>query len=184
MFADILEFLLLQVVKSSQKENDFQVMKYAQMEENIALHKNLYQISQISNMERSIKNTKNELFLMQSSAQLFYFKQWNALTSSIPLQFFAVTQYDGIYFWEYEEVSEEYNHLQMISFEQSGSHRRGEMNEEGIYVSAGSGSNNIKIYDMKYYNYPENKILLLDSFSHTNNVDDCFFKKFSICYLL
>ena len=64
-------------------------------------------------MERSIKNTKNELFLMQSSAQLSYFKQlpnfyqlsyfkqWyrnHALTSSIPLQFFAVTETDGIYF--------------------------------------------------------------------------------------
>ena len=178
MFVDILEFLLVQVVKSSQKANDFQIMKYAQMEENIAFHKNLYQISQISKMERSIKNTKNELFLMQSSAQLFYFKQWkyNIVTNPIPLQFFAVTQYDGIYFWEYEEVSELYNHLQMISSAQSGEHRRGEMNEEGIYVSAGLSSRNVKIYDMKYYNYSENKILLLDSFSHTSNVDECFFK--------
>ena len=41
MFVDILEFLLIQIVKSSQKANDFQIMKYAQMEENIALHKNL-----------------------------------------------------------------------------------------------------------------------------------------------
>ena len=179
MFVDILEFLLGQVVKSSQKENNFQIMKYAQMEEINAHHKNLYPISQISNMERSIKNTKNELFLMQSSAQLFYFKQWNrnhALTSPIPLQFFAVTDGDGIYFWEYEEVSEEYNHLQMISFAQSGRHNRGEMNEEGIYVSAGRSSNNVKIYDMKYYNYPEHKIKLLDSFSHTNWVEECFFK--------
>ena len=191
MFVGILEFLLVQVVKSSQKENDFQIMKYAQMEENIALHKNLYPISQISNMERSIKNTKNELFLMQSSAQLFYFKQlqnfyqlsyfkeWfhnHALTSPIPLQFFAVTYNDGIYFWEYEEISEEYNHLQMISYAQSGWHKRGEMNEEGIYVSAGYHSNNVKIYDMKYYNYPENKIQLLDSFSHTTFVLECFFK--------
>ena len=179
MFVDILEFLLLQVVKSSQKENNFQIMKYAQMEEDNAFHKNLYPISQILNMERSIKKTKNELFLMQSSAQLFYFKQWyrnHALTSSIPLQFFAVTGHDGIYFWEYEKVSEKYNNLQMISSAQSGQHRRGEMNEEGIYVSAGLGSNNVKIYDMKYYNYPENKIQLLNSFSHTNWVHECFFK--------
>ena len=179
MFVDILEFLLVQVVKSSQKENDFQIMKYAHMEENNAIHKDLYPISQISNMERSIKNTKNELFLMQSSAQLFYFKQWyrnHAQTSPIPLQFFAVTYEDGIYFWEYEEVSEEYNHLQMISFAQSGHHRRGEMNEEGIYVSAGYNNKNVKIYDMKYYNYPEDKIQLLDSFSHTDDVLECFFK--------
>ena len=178
MFADILEFLLLLVVKSSQQENDFQIMKYAQMEENIALNKNVYPISQISNMERSIKNTKNELFLMQSSAQLFYFKEWkyNIVTNPIPLQFFVVTYNDGIYFWEYEKVAEEYNHLQMISFAQSGKHRRGEMNEEGIYVSAGYASNNVKIYDMKYYNYPENKIQLLQSFSHTNFVFECFFK--------
>ena len=189
MFVDILEFLLLQVVKSSQKETDFQIMKYAQMEEKV-LHKNLYPISQISNMERSIKNTKNELFLKQSSAQLFYFKQlpnfyqlsyfkeWfhnHALISPIPLQFFAVTRNDGIYFWEYEEISEEYNHLQMISSAQSGQHRRGKMNEEGIYISAGYGRN-VKIYDMKYYNYPENKIQLLHSFSHSGNVQECFFK--------
>ena len=179
MFVDILEFLLVQVTKSSQKENDFQIMKYAQMEEINALHKNLYPISQISNMERSIKNTKNELFLMQSSAQLFYFKQWNrdhALTSPIPLQFFVVTMTDGIYFWEYEEVLEKYNHLQMLSLAQSGRHNRGEMNEEGIYVSAGEFSNDVKIYDMKYYNYPEHKIQLLDSFSHTDIVYECFFK--------
>ena len=178
MFTDILEILLLQVVKSSQQENDFQLMKYAQMEENIALHKNLYPISQISNMERSIKNTKNELFFMQSSALLFYYKQWkyNIVTNPIPLQFFAVTDNDGIYFWEYEEVSEEYNHLQMISHAQSRGHSRGEMNKEGIYVSAGFQSKNIKIYDMKYYNYPENKIQLLHSFSHSNWVYECFFK--------
>ena len=179
MFADILELLLVLVVKSSQKENDFQIMKYAHMEENNGNHKDLYPISQISNMERSIKNTKNELFLMQSSAQLFYFKQWNrnhALNSPIPLQFFVVTYNDGIYLWEYEEVLEEYNHIQMIAVEQSGNHRRGEMNEEGIYVSAGLGSNNVKIYDMKYYNYPEHKIQLLQSFSHSSNVWECFFK--------
>ena len=64
----------------------------------------------------------------------------------------------------------------MISFAQSGRHKRGEMNEEGIYVSAGYRSNNVKIYDMKYYNYPENKIQLLNSFSHTNWVYECFFK--------
>ena len=39
MFVDILEFLLGQVVKSSQKENAFQIMKYTQMEENNALYK-------------------------------------------------------------------------------------------------------------------------------------------------
>ena len=179
MFVDIFEFFLVLVVKRSQKENDFQIMKYAHMEEINALYKDLYPISQISNMERSIKNTKNELFLMQSSAQLFYFKQWyrnHAQTSPIPLQFFAVTYEDGIYFWEYEEVSEEYNHLQMISYAQSGKLRRGEMNDEGIYVTAGVSSRNVKIYDMKYYNYPEHKIQLLDSFSHTENVWECFFK--------
>ena len=64
----------------------------------------------------------------------------------------------------------------MISNAQSGQHKRGEMNEEGIYVSAGYDSNNVKIYDMKYYNYPEHKIQLLDSFSHTAIVCECFFK--------
>ena len=178
MSVDILEFLLVLVVKSSQKENDIQIMKHAHMEENNALNKNLYPISQISNMKRSIKNTKNELFLMQSSTQLFKFNQWkyNLLAIPIPLQFFAVTMYDGIYFWEYEEVSKEYTHLQMISNAQSEQHYRGEMNEEGIYISAGSSSRNVKIYNMKYYDYPENKIQLLDSFSHTDYVYECFFK--------
>ena len=148
MFIDILKFLLVLVVKSSQKENDTQIMKYPQMEENNALHKNLYPISQISNMERSIRNTKNELFLMQSSTQLFYFKQskYNIVTNPIPLQFFIVTYTDGIYFWEYEEISEKYNHFQMISYAQSGFHKRGEMNEEGIYVSAELDNANAKIY--------------------------------------
>ena len=95
MFADILEFLLLQVVKSSQKENAFQIMKYAQMEENIALHKNLYPISQISNMERSIKNTKNELFLMQKFCSIILLQtmviEITLLLVPIPLQFFAMT---------------------------------------------------------------------------------------------
>ena len=47
-------------------------------------------------MEKNIKNTKNELFLIQNSAQLFYFKQWKyfILTNPIPLQFFTVT--DGM----------------------------------------------------------------------------------------
>ena len=148
------------------------------MEKNNAFHKNLYPISQIPNMERSIKNTKNELLLMQSSAQLFKFNQWkyNLVTIPTPLQFFGMTQYDGIYLWEYEKVSEEYNRLQIISKEQSGYLHRGEMNKEGIYVSGGADSKNVKIYDMKYYNYPDNKIQLLGTFSHTNGVWECFFK--------
>ena len=55
----------------------------------------------------------------------------------------------------------------MIANEQSGGHRRGEMNEEGIYVVAGYESDT-KIYDMKYYNYPDQKIKLLDTFPHTS----------------
>ena len=128
-----------------------------------------------SNLEENILNTKNELFLMQNSAQLFYFKQLPT-NPSIPLQFFTVTSYDGIYFWEYEKESEEYKSNQMITDAQSGDHRRGEINEEGIYVVAGYGSNNVKIYDMKYYNYPDHKIKLLQSFSHSTNVFECFFK--------
>ena len=129
-------------------------------------------------MEENILNTKNELFLMQNSAQLFYFKQWfrnYALNSPILLQFFTVTSNDGIYFWEYEKESEEYKSKQMIASAKNGSHRRGGINEEGIYVVAGYG-NNIKIYDMKYYNYPDHKIKLLQSSSHSYSVRECFFK--------
>ena len=137
-------------------------------------------------MEENILNTKNELFLMQNSAQLFYFKQLPNYAQLLyfkewfrnhsPLQFFTVTSSDGIYFWEYEKESEEYKSNQMIADAQSGNHRKGGINEEGIYVVAGYGSNNVKIYDMKYYNYPDHKIKLLQSFSHSDYVFECFFK--------
>ena len=129
-------------------------------------------------MEKNIKNTKNELFLIQNSAELFYLKQWKyfILTNPIPLQFFTVTDDDGISLWEYDKVSEEYSPLQMIANEQSGAHRKGGMNEEGIYIVAGRFSNNTKIYDMKYYNYPDQKIKLLNTFNSLNYVEDCFFK--------
>ena len=63
----------------------------------------------------------------------------------------------------------------MIALGKSGRYSRGEMNEEGIYVTAGD----VKIYDMKYYNYPEHKIKFLQSFPHSydvNSVTECFFK--------
>ena len=138
-------------------------------------------------MEENILNTKNELFLMQNSAQLFYFeqlpnyaqllyfKEWFSNHALLQL-LFTVTNNDGIYFWEYEKESEEYKSNQMIADAESGNHRRGEINEEGIYVVAGYVSNNVKIYDMKYYNYPDHKIKLLQSFSHSDDVYECFFK--------
>ena len=91
-------------------------------------------------------------------------------------QFFTVTNDDGISLWEYEKESEEYKSKQMIAYGESGRLGRGGMNEEGIYVAAGFGSNNTKIYDMKYYNYPDHKIKLLQSFSHSHWVYECFFK--------
>ena len=64
----------------------------------------------------------------------------------------------------------------MLTAEQNGLHKKGGMNEDGIYVVAGGSSNNVKIYDMKYYNYPDNKIKLLNTFSHSDYVYECFFK--------
>ena len=87
-----------------------------------------------------------------------------------------MTDNNGIYFWEYDCVSEEYNSLQMLTEAESGNHNRGQMNDEGIYVAAGSSSNNVYIYDMKYYNYPDHKIQLLNSSSHSHLVYECFFK--------
>ena len=127
-------------------------------------------------MEENILNTKNELFLIQNSAQLFYFKQWYTLTNSISHQFFTVTYTDGIFLWEYAKESEEYKSNQMIANGYSEDHRRGEMNEEGIYVAAGYDNKNVKIYDMKYNNYPDHKIKLLSTFSHSDWVSECFFK--------
>ena len=141
-----------------------------------------YYISYISifrsNLEENIMNTKNELFLMQNSAELYYFKQWKyfLITNPIPLQFFTVTYTDGISLWEYEKESEEYKSSQMIAFAESGKHRRGGMNEEGIYVVAGFFGKDVKIYDMKYYNYPDNKIKLLKYLSYSSTVHECFFK--------
>ena len=82
---------------------------------------------------------------------------------------------DGIFLWEYEKDSNEYKSNQMIAYAQSGRHSRGGMNEEGIYVAAISGS--VRIYDMKYYNNPDHKIKLLNTFSHYSTaVNECFFK--------
>ena len=141
-------------------------------------------------MESNIENRKNKLSLMQNSAQsssysaeLYYFKaKWNhfLITNPIPLQFFTVTYEDGIYLWEYEIESEEYKSNQMIALGESGEHKRGGMNEDGIYVVAGLFSRNVKIYDMKYYNHPDHKIELLQTFSHSNWVEECFFKN-SVC---
>ena len=64
----------------------------------------------------------------------------------------------------------------MIAYEESGEHKKGGINEEGIYVAAGSYNIDVKIYDMKYYNYPDHKIKLLQSFSHSSTVFECFFK--------
>ena len=187
MFAELLEFLVEIVIKSSQNEKDNQIMKFTIREENNALSRDLiHQDKYRFNFERS----KNELFLksraqlfymkqLPNSYQLFYFKDWfitQARNSPNPLQFFTKTDNIGIYFWEYDCVSEEYNSLQMLTEVESGEHNRGQMNDEGIYVAAGSSSNNVYIYDMKYYNYPDHKIQLLHSSLHSNSVNECFFK--------
>ena len=63
MFVDILEFLLVQVVKSSQKENNFQIMKYAQMEENNALYKMNIQ-KKFEHYEKIINSFKSMKYLI------------------------------------------------------------------------------------------------------------------------
>ena len=191
MHAELNEFLLEIMIKISQREKNNHIMKYAHKEEKNVFHRDLYPSIYILELEKSIKNRKNALYQMQNSAELFYFKQllksalllyfkeWlrkYALISQLSLQFFTTTWSDGMHLWEYDEISEEYNSQQMISNEQSGEHRRGEINEEGIYVVAGYRSKNMKIYDMKFYNYPEHKIQLLDSFSHSSDVYECFYK--------
>ena len=121
-------------------------------------------------MDINIENGKNELSLMQT--------KWKhcLITYQIPLQFFTVTRFDGISLWKFEKESKEYKSNQMIAYGENGYHRRGGMNEYGIYVAAGYYSYNVKIYDMKYYNYPDHKIKLLNTFSHSNSVYECFFK--------
>ena len=117
-----------------------------------------------------------QLFSYRSICEILHY----VATNPIPLQFFTVTYNDGISLWEYEKESKGYKSNQMIAYGDSGYHRRGGMNEEGIYVAAGWGSYNVKIYDMKYYNYPDHKIKLLQSYSHSGGVSECFFKN-SVC---
>ena len=103
-------------------------------------------------MKRDIKNIKNREYLMQSSTQVL---QWKYFLATTPiLEFLTVIFGEEITLWEYEG-SDVYTPQQMIAPAQSGQHRRGEMSEKGIYVVAGWNSSNTKIYDMKYYNYPD-----------------------------
>ena len=129
-------------------------------------------------MERNSLNIKQGLLQMQSSSQLFYSNQWSYfnLTNPLPLEFFTATWGDGIDLWKYNTETGKYSPTKMIEFDKSGRHRRGEMNEDGIYLAPGYYHHNVKIYDMKYYNYPDKKIQLLGIFPHSDNVHECFFK--------
>ena len=59
-------------------------------------------------------------------------------------EFFMVTAADGIYLWKYDQALEKYYSTQMIDYSSGGAHRRGEMNEVGIYVVGGRESKNAK----------------------------------------
>ena len=120
-------------------------------------------------------NIKQGLLQMQSSSQLFYSNQWSyfILTNPLPLEFFTATWGDGIDLWKYNTEAGKYSPTKMIEFDKSGRHRR---NEDGIYLAPGYYHHNVKIYDMKYYNYPNEKIQLLGIFPHSDRVLECFFK--------
>ena len=106
------------------------------------------------------------------SQQLKYF----IFTNPLPLEFFTATWSDGIDLWKYDKESGGYNPTNLIEYSKSGKHRRGEMNKDGIYIAPGYYDPNVKIYDMKYYNYPDNKIQLIRNFSHTDHVRECFLR--------
>ena len=121
-------------------------------------------------------NIKKQLLLNQPSYELFYSKEWYRSQLLASLEFYTITYEDGIYLWGYDKEAEVYNPTQIIAFEQSGHPRRGRMNQKGIYIVAGWGSSNVKIYDMKYYKYSNQKIRLLNTFSHSDAVAECLFK--------
>ena len=85
----------------------------------------------------------------------------------------------GIRLWRYDNTSELYKSTPMITpkiGEQGGNHKRGVMNKEGLYITAGFTSHNVKIYDMKYYNHPDQKIELLRKYTHEGSVYECILK--------
>ena len=79
-----------------------------------------------TDLERNIMNRKNQLLLMQSSAYLFYYKQLPVSNPTIP-EFFAVTETNGTELSKYnDELPDLYSSTQMMGFQQTGWHRRGE----------------------------------------------------------
>ena len=72
------------------------------------------------------------------------------LTDPKTLSFFKVTSGDGINLLLCPN-NNCWHESPMIANVDSGSHGRGQMNWDGIYIVAGASSNNVKIYDMNYY---------------------------------
>ena len=118
---------------------------------------------------------KDWLFSREARGRLFYKKQLD-LNNPMNVDFFTITMGEGIYLWRYDNSFGSFNPTHMINVAESGEHKRGAMNREGIYIVAGYRSNDVKIYDMKYYNHEDQKIKLLRTFSHTDFVYECIFK--------
>ena len=91
------------------------------------------------------------------------------------LNFFTVTESDGISLNAYKGGEEVYNSRQLVTYEKSGSHRRGGINGY-IYIVAGGNSNNVKIYRKHSFE-------LLQTSSHSNAVSECFYQNsvYALC---
>ena len=130
----------------------------------------------------NVRNTKNKLDIIGNSGNSrnsFYFEQLDHYLLMNPnqfLEFYTVNFENGIDLWKYELEDNKYTRETMIN-STGGLHRRGGINNEGIYVVAGEGSNNVKIYDMKYYKSTEtpNKLKLLATFTYSDPVYECLF---------
>ena len=131
-----------------------------------------------------IKYLKENILTQILHSSQYYLNQ---LQNYFPLhptpitEFFMVTHTKGIYLWSYDPYSNEYN-SRKVTADENTVHKRGEMNKEGIYVVAGGfkdiiyNTSQVSIYNMKYYEQPDQNIKLLASFNPTDNVPtDCFF---------
>ena len=92
----------------------------------------------------------------------------------LPMAFYIITFFDGIYLLEYDEPSSKYNSTQLT--DKAEEYGRGEMSSEGIYAVAGHGSNNIKLFNMTGNPEEHKQIELIGTFSTAPyQSTDCFF---------
>ena len=104
------------------------------------------------------------------------------MTPSQPLEFFAVTEGDGINLWKFDQVLGTFSPSQMVAPTINEEILETVMNDNGISFVSGYSSIDhddtskyiLKIYDMKYYLQPTKTIKLIATFKPPAIVWGCF----------